>query len=277
MAKPTTIDAKRVEKAAPAARKAAPAARKAAPAKRAAKKAAPAKRAAKKVAPSPASRANPADVATLIGQLERNGSSQFRADMSARYGIVTKAPAFGTPMAKIKRIARELDRDHALAEALWKTGIYEAQMLASLVDEPERVTPAQMNRWARGFDNWATVDTLCFNLFDRTPHAFTQAASWSRSSDEFVKRAAFALLASAALHGHGTDADFARALPLVEEASGDARNFVKKGVSWALRAIGLRGGPKVRAQARALAQRLATSDVPSARWIGKDALKELAK
>ena len=219
--------------------------------------------------------AEPPDVATLLAELERNGSSKFRADLSARYGIVTKDPAFGTPMAKIKLIARKVGRDHALAEALWKTRIYEARLLASLVDEPERVTRAQMNRWAKDFDNWAVVDTLCFNLFDRTPHAFAQIATWSKSKDEFVKRAAFALLASLALHGRAQDEELLRALPLIERASGDERNFVKKGVSWALRAIGRK--PSLRAAARALAQRLAKSEQAAARWTGRDALREFAK
>jgi 3-methyladenine DNA glycosylase AlkD len=180
-------------------------------------------------------------------------------------------------MAKIKQIAKGLGRDHALADALWQTGVYEARLLASLVDEPERVTPTQMKRWAKDFDNWAVVDTLCFNLFDRTPHAFAQIASWSRSKDEFVKRAAFALLASVALHGYGADQDFLRVLPLIERASDDQRNFVKKGVSWALRAIGRKQSPKLRAEARALAQRLAQSEQPAARWTGRDALREFAK
>lgn len=221
--------------------------------------------------------AEPTSVALLLGELERSGSSKFRADMSARYGIVTKDPAFGTPMAKIRLIAKQVGQDHAVAEALWKTGVYEARLLASLVAEPERVTAAQMNRWAKAFDNWAVVDTLCFNLFDRTPHAFAQIATWSKREEEFVKRAAFALLASVALHGHATEQDLRSALPLIERASGDERNFVKKGVSWALRAIGLQKSPKLRAEARALAQRLAKSEEPAARWTGKDALREFAK
>jgi 3-methyladenine DNA glycosylase AlkD len=246
-------------------------------AKRSKKMAAPTKPAAKTTRRAKAAAVEPPDVTTLLGELERSGSSKFRADMSARYGIVTKDPAFGTPMAKIKLIAKSVGHDHALAEALWKTGVYEARMLASLVAEPERVTPAQMNRWAKAFDNWAVVDTLCFNLFDRTPHAFAQIATWAQQKDEFVKRAAFALLASVALHGHGTEQDLLRALPLIERAAGDERNFVKKGVSWALRAIGLQKSPKLRAEARALAQRLAKSEEPAARWTGKDALREFAK
>jgi 3-methyladenine DNA glycosylase AlkD len=230
-----------------------------------------------RTAQAKSSPAAPPDLAALLAELERNGSEQFRADMSSRYGIVTADRVFGTPMAKIKQIAKGVGHDHQLAEALWKTGVYEARMLASLVDDPERVTPAQMTRWAKDFDNWAVVDTLCFNLFDRSAHAFAQVDAWSKSKKEFVRRAAFALLASLALHRHGSDEDFLRALPLIVSASTDERNFVKKGVSWALRSIGRKKSPKLRAAARALATQLAASEDSSARWIGKDALKDFGK
>ena len=183
-------------------------------------------------------RESPRDVDAVLRDLERNASKQFRSDMTTRYGIVTKARVFGTPMAKIKGVAKTLGRDHALAEALWQTGVYEARMLASMVEEPACVTAAQMDRWIKDCDNWALVDTLAFNLFDRTPYAFARVARWSESNDEFVKRAAFALLACLALHGRGQEEDFQKAMPLIERAASDERTFVKKGVSWALRAIG---------------------------------------
>ncbi len=216
------------------------------------------------------------DVKTVLRDLECNASKQFRTDLSSRYGIVTKDKTLGTPMAKIKAIARPLGKSHALAEALWRTRVYEARILASMVDEPDRVTPAQMDRWARSFDNWGVCDTVCFNLFDRSPHAFTRIEKWAAADDEFVKRAAFALLACMALHKRGEDADFLKAMPLVERGAIDDRNFVKKGVSWALRSIGGRKSPRLRAAARALARRLAASDDRAARWVGRDAVRAFA-
>jgi len=150
-------------------------------------------------------------------------------------------------------------------------------MLATMVDDPERVTPAQMDRWARDFDNWAIVDTACFKLFERTPHAFEQIEKWARAKEEFVKRAAFALLASCALHGHGSDSDHLRGLELIEREASDPRNSVKKGANWALRAIGGRKRPTLRAAARALARRLAASDDATERWNGEDALRAFRK
>jgi 3-methyladenine DNA glycosylase AlkD len=150
-------------------------------------------------------------------------------------------------------------------------------MLAAFVDEPARVTPAQMDRWCRDFDNWGICDTVCFHLFDRTPHAFRKVAAWARSSSEFERRAAFALLASLAAHDRVSgDEPFARCLPLVEAAAGDDRNFVKKGVSWALRMVGRRSRG-LHAASVALARRLAASTEASARWIGRDAVRDLTK
>jgi 3-methyladenine DNA glycosylase AlkD len=214
-------------------------------------------------------------VAELLSALERRGSKRDRDGM-ARYGIVAPK-AFGVSVATIQQLAKPLGRDHDLAEALWRTGWYEARMMAAFVAEPARVTAAQMDRWARDFDNWAICDTMCFHLFDRTPHAWRKVDQWSGRRDEFVKRAAFALLASLALHDKPTgDEPFLRSLPLIEGAASDDRNFVKKGVSWALRGIGRRN-PRLRVAALDVARRLAASDDAAARWIGKDAIRDLTK
>ena len=212
-------------------------------------------------------------VRQAVDWLKRRGTKRNRDGM-ARYGIV--APKmFGVSVATIQQLGKRLGRDHELAVALWKTGWYEARMLTAFIAEPARVRSAQMDRWARDFDNWAICDTLCFHLFDRTPHAWRKVTQWSRRREEFVRRAAFALLASLALHDRKTiDARFKRALPLIERAAVDERNFVKKGVSWALRSIGRRSRG-LHTAAVASARRLAASTKPSARWIGKDALREM--
>jgi 3-methyladenine DNA glycosylase AlkD len=213
-------------------------------------------------------------VESAIGWLERHGTKATRDGM-ARYGI-TSAKAFGVPVGTIQKFAKSLGRDHALAAALWDAGWYEARMLASFVDEPARVTPAQMDRWCRDFDSWAICDTACMHLFDRTPHAWRKIDEWSRKRGEFEKRASFALLASLSLHDkQSEDAPFADALALVEGAATDERNFVKKAVNWALRSIGERS-TALNTKAITLAERLAASPDATARWIGKDALRKLS-
>lgn len=209
----------------------------------------------------------------ILAWLKRRGTKRNRDGM-ARYAIVAPK-VFGVSVADLRDLSKELGRDHALASALWKSGWYEARMLTAFVDEPARVTPAQMDRWARDFDNWAICDALCFHLFDRTPHAWSKIERWSRRREEFVRRAAFALLASVALHDKGApDARFVRALPLIERAASDDRNFVKKAVSWALRSIGRRNVALNR-KAVAVSRRLIATDEPAARWVGRDALREL--
>ena len=213
------------------------------------------------------------EIQVVIAGLKRRGTRRTRDGM-ARYGLPSDK-AFGVPVGTMQQMAKRLGRNHELAAALWHTGWYEARMLASFVDEPARVTPAQMDRWCRDFDNWGICDTVCFHLFDRTPHAWRKVEQWSSRRDEFVKRAAFALLASLTAHDKRADDEaFLRGLLLVERAATDERNFVKKSVNWALRCIGKRS-PGLNAAAVAVAQRLSASPQPAARWVGKDALREL--
>lgn len=215
------------------------------------------------------------DVDSIVATLRRMGSRRNREGM-ARYAIPSER-AFGASMARIQALARRLGKRHALAGALWRTGWHEARLLAVYVEEPERVTPVQMDRWCRDFDSWAICDTVCFQLFDRTPHAFRKVRQWAPRREEFVRRAAFALLASLALHDRETaDAAFVRCLALVDRAASDERNFVRKGVSWALRGVGRRSRGLHR-DAVAIARRLAASEDGTRRWIGKDALADLTR
>lgn len=212
-------------------------------------------------------------VADALAWLKKRASKSVRDGMS-RFAIPSEH-ALGVKMADIQKLAKQLGRDHTLALALWKTGVYEARMLCAYVDEPARVTRAQMHTQALDFDNWAVCDTLCFALWVRTPHALPMVRKWSRHRAEYVKRAAFALLASLALKDRDTaDAEFLAALDLIETAAEDDRNFVMKGVNWALRGIGRRNA-KLKKAAVALAKKLAASKNAAPRWVGKDALRQL--
>ena len=201
-------------------------------------------------------------VREVLAFLKRKGTKRNREGM-ARYAIVAPK-VFGVSVTDLKQLGKRLGRDHALALALWKTGWYEARMLTPFIDEPAKVTPAQMDRWAKDFDNWAVCDALCFHLFDKTPHAWTKINEWSRRREEFVKRAAFALIASVALHDKkAPDAPFLRALTLIEREAPDDRNFVKKGVSWGLRVLGRRNRALNKA-AVDVSRRLVASPKPAA-------------
>jgi 3-methyladenine DNA glycosylase AlkD len=212
-------------------------------------------------------------VREALAFLERRGSKRNRDGM-ARYAI-TAPKVFGVSVADLHLLAKRLGRDHDLAIALWNTGWYEARMLAAFVDDPALVTSSQMDRWAKDFDNWAICDTHCFHLFDRTPHAWKKVEKWSGRREEFVKRSAFALLAGIALHDKkAPDKAFLEALPLAERAAADERNFVKKGVSWALRTVGRRNRT-LNAATLVVARRLAASLDTAPKWVGRDVLKEL--
>lgn len=214
-------------------------------------------------------------VREVVKTLESLADKKWR-DGLARYGI-SATNALGISVAVIQKVAKEIGKDHELALALWKTNIYEARLLCAFIDEPGKVTAAQMDEWCADFDSWAIVDTVCFKLFDQSPLAWRKVTEWSRKRGEFQKRAAFALVASLAAHNkEAATANFLKCLPLIEKAASDDRNFVKKGVSWALRGIGHRN-TELNLAALELAERLAKSDDPTTRWIGKDVLRDLTR
>lgn len=253
----------------------------------------------KPAAASPRSRIAAKKVAAAVGVeavadlLRGMGLAQVREDMGRRYGITgpTAEAAYGVPVGTIREIAKRLVKElggkkggparHELALALWtwKGGQYEARMLAAFVDDPAEVTAAQMDAWAKGFDNWGICDTVCFHLFDKVPPklAFAKVRKWAASKDEFVKRGAFALVASMALHVRPKDSEepaFLACLPLAQKAAADERNFVKKGVSWALRGTGRRT-PGLKNAVLQVAKELAASEIAAERWVGRNVSRDL--
>jgi 3-methyladenine DNA glycosylase AlkD len=194
----------------------------------------------------------------------------------ARFGI-QPVNALGLSTPQIRALARRLGKDQGLAEELWATGIHDARILASLVGDPLAIGRGTMDRWARDFASWDICDACCCNLFDRTPYAWDKIRKWAANNREFVRRAAFATLAAKAVHDkQAADGLFLDALPLIEECAFDNRNFVRKGVNWALRNIGKRNASLLPA-ALACAERVRKQNTAAARWIASDAIRELRK
>lgn len=192
----------------------------------------------------------------------------------ARYGINSQ-DTLGISVPHLRAIAKEAGRDQALAEQLWASGIHEARILASMVDDPKQVTEAQLERWVVDFDSWDVCDQCCSNLFDKTPFAYDKAVEWSERQEEFVKRAAFALMATLAVHDKkGDDDGFVRFLPIIRREATDERNYVRKAVNWALRQIGKRN-LHLNGLAIETAETIREIDSKAARWIANDALREL--
>jgi 3-methyladenine DNA glycosylase AlkD len=209
----------------------------------------------------------------VLDKLKSLGDPKAVAGM-ARYGI-TVTNAWGVSAPKLRELAKELGQDHALAVQLWRSGVHDARGLAALIDDPAKVTPRQMESWAKDFDSWAVCDAACGCLFDKTPYAWTKAVEWATRPQEYVKRAGFVLMAALAVHDKKTPDDrFEHFLPLIAEHSTDDRNFVKKAVNWALRQIGKRSR-RLNQLAIQTARRIKQIDSKAARWIAADALREL--
>ncbi len=192
----------------------------------------------------------------------------------ARFGI-NPENTYGVSIPKLRRIAKEAGKDHALAGKLWASGIHEAKILASMIDEPKAVTEEQMEVWVRDFDSWDVCDQLCMNLFDKVPLAWQKIADWSEREEEFVKRTAYTLIACLAWDDKkAEDEKFVGLLPVIIKGTTDERNFVRKAVNWALRQIGKRNLNLNKAAIKT-AEEIRKIDSKAARWIAADAIREL--
>jgi 3-methyladenine DNA glycosylase AlkD len=192
----------------------------------------------------------------------------------ARYGIAT-GNALGVSMPQLRSLARQIGRSHTLALELWDTGIHDARILASLVDSPQQVTIDQLELWVGDFDSWDLCDQCIMNLFARMQGADNVALAWSTRPEEFVKRAGFVIMARLASTDRSADDEaFEPFLEAIEREAVDGRNYVKKGIHWALREIGARNR-HLNGRASEIATRLVSSPASAARWIGRDALREL--
>jgi len=192
----------------------------------------------------------------------------------AKFGINPKN-TYGVSMPNIRKMGKELNKNHDLAQQLWNSKIHEARILAGLIDDPKLINEERMEDWVKDFDSWDVCDQVCMNLFDKTEFAYKKAFEWSKRKEEFVKRAGFVLMAVLAVHDKkAKDEDFMKFLPIIKRESTDERNFVRKAVNWALRQIGKRN-KELNKEAIKNARNIQKIDSKSAKWIASDAIREL--
>lgn len=213
------------------------------------------------------------EYAVIIGRL--NAMKNLRnVEGMARFGINPKN-TLGISVPDIRTMAKQIGKDHFLAQKLWSSGIHEARILATIIDDPKLITEEQMESWVKEIDSWDICDQCCGNLFDKTKFAYQKAIEWSNNDKEFIKRAGFSLMAYLVVHDKkAPDKEFAKFLSAIKAAATDERNFVKKAVNWALRQIGKRS-LELNREAIKTAKEIQKMDPKSAKWIASDALREL--
>jgi 3-methyladenine DNA glycosylase AlkD len=211
--------------------------------------------------------------AEIITLLQQKADKNYLTGMQ-RFGINSNK-TLGVKVPELRKLARLVKKDHQLAQQLWDTGIHEARLLASMIDDPVQVTVKQIDAWVKDFNSWDVCDQVCGNLFDRTPYAIEKALEFSTYEKEYIKRAGFVLMAEYAIHQKtAPNAVFINFLPVIEREAWDGRNFVKKAVNWALRQIGKRN-PELKQAAIAAANSILLQNHKAAKWIAQNALTEL--
>jgi len=214
-----------------------------------------------------------ASVKDVLDKLQSKAQPEQLKGM-AKYGI-TVEQRLGVSVPDMRKLAKEIGRDHELALGLWRTGIAEARILAAMIDDPDKLTEEQMEDWVEGINSWDVCDQVCMNLFEKNQLAWKKIVDWSQREEEFVKRTAFSLIACLAWHDKKvSDARFIELLPVIIRGATDERNFVKKAINWALRNIGKRNLNLNRAAINAAGE-IKQLDSKAARWVASDAIREL--
>lgn len=208
-----------------------------------------------------------------LNRLKANAKAD-RLEGMARYGMAVER-RLGVSVPDIRKLAKELGKNHKLALELWKTGIAEAKIVAAMIDEPDKLTERQMEEWVKDINSWDVCDQVCMNLFEKSPLAWKKILDWSERQEEFVKRTAYALIACLAWHEKkAEDERFIESLQVIKRGATDERNFVKKAVNWALRNIGKRSLNLNEAAIKA-AKEIQRIDSKTAHWIASNAIREL--
>jgi 3-methyladenine DNA glycosylase AlkD len=214
-----------------------------------------------------------ASVKDVLDKLQSKAKPDQLAGM-AKYGMAVER-RLGVSVPEMRKLAKEIGKDHKLALELWKTGIAEARIVAAMVGDPDKLTEEQMEDWVKGINSWDVCDQVCMNLFEKDQLAWKKAVDWSEREEEFIKRTAFSLIACLAWQDKkASDEKFIALLPVIIRGATDERNFVKKAVNWALRNIGKRNLNLNEAAIRT-AKEIQQLDSKAARWIASDAIREL--
>ena len=206
----------------------------------------------------------------IIQEFERLSDVDFAENMK-KFGI-RYVRSYGLRLPQIRKVARQCGKNHDFALKLWNHGYHETYLLATLVEESEKVDSEQLDDWVSTFYSWDLVDQACINLLRFIPEARENIFVWCKSDEEFVKRTAFSLIAVLAVHEK--ESDFEMYFDILKEGSKDNRNFVKKSVNWAIRQIGKIDLENNR-KALDLAYEILEMDYKASKWVARGAIREL--
>lgn len=183
--------------------------------------------------------------------------------------------SYGIRLPVIRKLAKNIGKDHDLAIKLWNHPYHESHLLATMIEQKDKVTSKQLDQWVSSFYSWDIVDQACINLLVDLQEARENIFVWCESDKEFVKRTAFSLIAVIAVHEKNAEAkDFDKYFPLIKKASFDSRNFVKKSVNWSLRQIGKRD-LECNKKALNVAYEISEIDDKTCKWVSSNAIREL--
>ena len=212
-------------------------------------------------------------VEEVVSLLRKHGRVE-NAEGVRRFGITSKALILGVPKPVLRRLAKRIGIDHSLALELWRTGIHEARILASMVADPRRMDEETLEEWVREVDNWDLADQLVLNLLWRLENAYEKAVAWCQRREEFTRRIGYALLARLVWRGKLGRREAEPIAWLVVEGAKDERPYVYKAVAWLLKQMAKRD--ELRGLAAELLGEIAGMNTRGSRFIAREVGRYMA-
>ncbi|MDD2277588.1 MAG: DNA alkylation repair protein [Bacteroidales bacterium] len=182
---------------------------------------------------------------------------------------------YGVSVPELKNIARQYTGNHELALTLYEEDIRECKLIASMIDDPKKVTGEQIDDWAQSFNNHEIVEQVCSNLIWKAECALSRSIQWCLSDDEYLQKAGLIIAARNATSTNIKDSVFGPYLDVIDGFDQETFSQQKNSIEFALRQIAMRN-PFFRDKVLELAQNFANSSEEHRAWVGSQILYNFA-
>lgn len=209
----------------------------------------------------------------IVEYLKAEASEKYKTNI-VKMGIPAEN-CIGVSTAILRKLSKGLEKSNKLAFELWNTHYHEARLLSVFLFNSKTLTFSDIDNLMAEVISWDLCDHLCKNLIIKLENYEEYIFNWITANHIYKRRAAFTLIASAAIHDKKIAQDTLNLfLKLISENSNSEHEHIKKAVSWALREIG-KIDFDFNEKALVVAHELLKTGNKTQIWIAKDTIKEL--
>lgn len=192
----------------------------------------------------------------LMQELKSLGTEQYRKTYK-RHGVQDEL--YGVSYAHLGTLKKKIKIDHELAQQLWKSGVHDARILATMIADPAQGSSV-VDDWAKDISSYVIIDALATFAAQTSPDP-KKIEKWMKSKDEWTGCFGWSVFARLArVDGAYSDEALEQYLNTIERDIRKAKNRVKYAMNSAVISIGVRN-EKLQQKALAAAARIGKVEV----------------